>query len=207
MISLIVSNYSIECFIDNSMTLLHFIVQTYINECKEPMKESLPVPEPSDVDRAAHVTFDDLQQGLKELKIKLAGCKKKADKVILSSAYDSLEPFKTKMESFISMAHRQLENEHENLEESKKLFVKLMRFYQFQPKTSKSLLDVAPKDFFPLWLPFCTDFKDFWNMEQQRIVKEKLLESKRRTKERQQLVRTNKKSLEGLKNQIQSKFK
>lgn len=55
------------------MTLLHFIVQTYINECKEPMKETLPVPEPSDVDRAAHVTFDDLQQGLKELKIKLAG--------------------------------------------------------------------------------------------------------------------------------------
>jgi len=37
------------------------------------MKETLPVPEPSDVDRAAHVTFDDLQQGLKELKIKLAG--------------------------------------------------------------------------------------------------------------------------------------
>jgi len=48
-----------------------------------------------------------------------------------------------------------------------------MRFYQFQPKTSKNLLDVAPKDFFPLWLPFCTDFKDSWNMEQQRIVKEK----------------------------------
>lgn len=68
-----VSNYSIECIIDNSMTLLHFIVQTYISECKEPMKETLPVPEPSDVDRAAHVTFDDLQQGLKELKIKLAG--------------------------------------------------------------------------------------------------------------------------------------
>lgn len=62
-----------DCFIDNSMTLLHFIVRTYINECKEPMKETLPVPEPSDVDRAAHVTFDDLQQGLKELKIKLAG--------------------------------------------------------------------------------------------------------------------------------------
>lgn len=60
-------------FLDNSMTLLHFIVRTYIYECKEPMKETLPVPEPSDVDRAAHVTFDDLQQGLKELKIKLAG--------------------------------------------------------------------------------------------------------------------------------------
>lgn len=31
------------------------------------------------------------------------GCKKKADKVILSSAYHNLEPFKTKMESFISL--------------------------------------------------------------------------------------------------------
>lgn len=31
------------------------------------------------------------------------GCKKKADKVILSSAYHNLEPFKTKMELFISM--------------------------------------------------------------------------------------------------------
>lgn len=55
------------------MTLLHFIVRTYIYECKEPMKEPLPVPEPSDVDRAAHVTFDDLQLGLKELQLKLAG--------------------------------------------------------------------------------------------------------------------------------------
>ncbi|XP_050541260.1 protein cappuccino-like [Daktulosphaira vitifoliae] len=191
---------------DNSMTLLHFIVRTYISECNEPMKVSLPVPEPSDVDRAAHVTFDDLEQGLKDLKIKLAGCKKKTDKVISSSAEDNLEPFKSKMESFISMARRQLDNELENLEESKKLFIKLMRFYQFQPKDSKNLNDVAPKDFFPLWLPFCTDFKDFWNMEQQRIVKEKLLESKRKTKERQQLVRTSKKSLVGLKNQIQSKF-
>lgn len=55
------------------MTLLHFIVRTYISECNDPMKVSLPVPEPSDVDRAAHVTFDDLEQGLKDLKIKLSG--------------------------------------------------------------------------------------------------------------------------------------
>jgi len=63
------------------MTLLHFIVRTYISECKEPMKESLPVPEPSDVDRAAHVTFNDLQQGLKELRIKLSG---KQHKILLN---------------------------------------------------------------------------------------------------------------------------
>jgi len=52
-------------------------------------------------------------------------------------------------------------------------FIATLKFYQFQAKGKSNLADVAPKDFFPLWSPFCSDFKDIWKKEQQRLIKEK----------------------------------
>jgi formin 2 len=48
-----------------------------------------------------------------------------------------------------------------------------MQFYQYQPKGGGNEDDVDPKDFFALWSPFCSDFKDIWKKEQQRLIKEK----------------------------------
>nr|CAD7579419.1 unnamed protein product [Timema californicum] len=52
-------------------------------------------------------------------------------------------------------------------------FKAAMVFYQYQPKGGIKPDEVDPKDFFFLWSPFCTDFKDIWKKEQQRIIKEK----------------------------------
>jgi hypothetical protein len=51
-------------------------------------------------------------------------------------------------------------------------FKAAMQFYQYQPKGGAND-DVDPKDFFALWSPFCSDFKDIWKKEQQRLIKEK----------------------------------
>jgi formin 2 len=48
-----------------------------------------------------------------------------------------------------------------------------MQFYHYQPKGGANEDDVDPKDFFALWSPFCSDFKDIWKKEQQRLIKEK----------------------------------
>lgn len=59
---------------DSQITLLHFIVQCYIN--KNDLFGSnvpLPIPEPGDVKRAACVNFDDVKSDLQKLKQQLYG--------------------------------------------------------------------------------------------------------------------------------------
>ncbi len=44
-------------------------------------------------------------------------------------------------------------------------------YFTVKPKQADSA--VHPKDFFTLWVGFCTDFKDLWKREQQRVIKER----------------------------------
>lgn len=52
-------------------------------------------------------------------------------------------------------------------------FNAVLKFYQFQPKGLAPGEQPNPKDFFPLWVPFCTDFKILWRSEQEKLLKEK----------------------------------
>lgn len=59
---------------DSQITLLHFIVQSYIN--KNDLFGSnlpLPIPEPGDIKRAATVNFDEVKIDLEKLKKQLQG--------------------------------------------------------------------------------------------------------------------------------------
>lgn len=60
---------------DSQITLLHFIIRTYIEQCNEPLVNTipLPTPEPGDIDRAANVNFDDVTKDLDKLKNQLKG--------------------------------------------------------------------------------------------------------------------------------------
>lgn len=63
---------------DSQITLLHYIVRTYIKQLEMPLeggKLTLPIPEPGDISRAATVNFDDVENDLKKLKVKLKGKK------------------------------------------------------------------------------------------------------------------------------------
>ncbi|CAG2060879.1 unnamed protein product, partial [Timema podura] len=106
-------------------------------------------------------------------------CETKTEKVITASTEENVQPFKQKMETFLTRAKEQLSGEFENLDECKMKFKAAMVFYQYQPKGGIKPDEVDPKDFFFLWSPFCTDFKDIWKKEQQRIIKEKAQQVKR----------------------------
>jgi len=58
---------------DSSVTLLHFIVRSYMKKCSEPETALPPVPEPADIDRASAVLFDDLSADLQSLRRQLEG--------------------------------------------------------------------------------------------------------------------------------------
>jgi len=189
---------------DSSVTLLHFIVCAYMKQkCEDPLSPglALPVPEPGDIDRASAVHFDDVGGDLQKLQNELAVCETKKGKVLASSTEENNQPFKEKMETFLSSAKKQLAGELENLEECKQKFKTTMQFYQFQPKGGAHDANVDPKDFFALWSPFCSDFKDIWKKEQQRLIKEKTQEAKR-LQEKKLGIQKSKRGEGGLKSKV-----
>ncbi|XP_049835030.1 formin-like [Schistocerca gregaria] len=191
---------------DNSVTLLHFIVRAYMKKCDDPLNPemALPVPEPGDIERAAVANFEDLTVDLQKLERDLTACQNRTQKVIKASSKNNLQPFKDKMEFFVTRAKKQLLGEKENLEECKQKFYGTMDFYQYHPKGKKE--DVTPKDFFALWLPFCRDFKDIWKKEQQRLIKEKLQEVKQK-REKKREIEKSKITDGGLKARVQMRAK
>ena len=106
---------------DSSFTLLHFIVRTYMKKLDDPLNLdlALPVPEPGDINRASVVNFDEIKTDLEQLEKELKVCQNKTEKVINASTDDNLQPFKNKMETFLSGAQKQISGEFENLEECK----------------------------------------------------------------------------------------
>ncbi|EEB20117.1 formin 1,2/cappuccino, putative [Pediculus humanus corporis] len=171
---------------DSSFTLLHFIVRTYMKKLDDPLNLdlALPVPEPGDINRASVVNFDEIKTDLQKLEKELKVCQNKTEKVINASTDDNLQPFKNKMETFLSGAQKQISGEFENLEECKIKFKATMNFYQFKSKT-----DDEVKEFFSIWAPFSNDFKDIWKKEQQRLIKEKMKEFKKKQDVRKQEIK------------------
>ncbi|KAE8741150.1 hypothetical protein FOCC_FOCC013312 [Frankliniella occidentalis] len=190
---------------DNSLTLLHFIVRSYMKKISDPVTEPLPVPEPADIDKAGTVMFDDLTTDLKKLEKQLQACETKTKRVILASSEENLQPFKEKMETFLLSASKRVQGEIDSLKECMDRFIHLLKFYQYQPKGTSNLAEVAPRDFFPLWSPFCSDFKDIWKKEQQRIAKEKMNATKKKV-EKMQNVEKMRKQETGLKARLQKKI-
>jgi len=189
---------------DSSVTLLHFIVRAYMKQkCEDPLSPglALPIPEPGDIDRASAVHFDDVGGDLQKLQKELTVCETKTGKVLAASTEENTQPFKDKMETFLSSAKKQLAGELENLEECKQKFKATMQFYQYQRKSGANDADVDPKDFFALWSPFCSDFKDIWKKEQQRLIKEKTQEAKR-LKDKKLDIQKSKRGEGGLKSKV-----
>uniref|UniRef100_A0A8D9AFP6 Protein cappuccino n=1 Tax=Cacopsylla melanoneura TaxID=428564 RepID=A0A8D9AFP6_9HEMI len=187
---------------DNSLTLLHFIVRTYLRACESPLQEPLPVPEPGDVDRASSVVFDDVHSQLTTLAKKLDAVTNSTTRVVRESKPDHLEPFRHKMETCIKTAKNALTEQLENLEDCTKRFKSVLKFYQYIPK-GVAENEVTPKDLFVLWAPFCHDFKDAWKKEQDRLLKEKGRELKKKQEAQKQQIQKIKKQDSGLKARLQ----
>lgn len=158
---------------DSKVTLLHFIVKTYIQDCRKggiPLPEiRMPIPDPLDVDKSLIVDFDDCLGQLNKLKVKLDECIRTTEKVVEQSTDENLQPFKDKMEVFIKEAEERLEKQYKQLEDGKVVFIKTVKFYKFLPK-SGTFDDVVPQQFFELWTQFVIDFRDIWKKEMAFLV-------------------------------------
>ncbi|XP_058056830.1 protein cappuccino [Anopheles bellator] len=167
---------------DTNTTLLHFIIRTYIGQCRKSgtilQDIKLPIPDPGDLDKAALVDYDDCRSQLTMLRSKTEECRRTADRVIQESTEDHLHPFKEIMEEFIEKATARIEKQFCKLDECRECFVRTMRFYHFTPKTG-TLEESKPETFFELWVPFAQDFRTIYKKEMQHLLNELLKKTKR----------------------------
>ena len=161
---------------DNSINLLAYIVRFCIDkfdEKKGTPEASLPIPEPSDLEKCQHIDFDTQRADCEKVSKELDKVKNKTKKVFENSPKELQEPFVSCMTEFIEGAEKQLKELKDLVEECAVKFFDCKKFYNFVPKKGK-LEDATPEDFFSNWYPFCLDYKNFWKKEQVRIQKEML---------------------------------
>ncbi|GBN26758.1 Formin-2 [Araneus ventricosus] len=167
---------------DNSLTLLHFVVKLYFTifeQEKQAEECHLPVPEPSDVERAGTVNFDDVRKELDKLYVQTAACERKVSKILNSSDEEHQQPLKETMQAFLEKAFAETRMQMENLERCKLKFKATQKFFKFMPKSNNE--SEWPKEFFTVWLPFCSEFKDIWKKEQKlKIAEQKRAEMVRK---------------------------
>ncbi|CAN7942117.1 unnamed protein product, partial [Ixodes hexagonus] len=105
---------------DNSLTLLHYIVRVYVRQFQKDAtqeKAKFPLPEPSDMERAGLVNFDDIAADLQKLHAQVKSCEAKVQRVLEKSDEEHQEPFKQQMTGFLEKAYHEHKEQQENLEE------------------------------------------------------------------------------------------
>lgn len=91
-------------------------------------------------------------------------CKKTSEKVIAASAEEHIQPFKDKMEAFLTMATKKIESRFQKVEECKVQFLKTVKFYKYMPK-SGTIDETTPAQFFEYWTSFTSDFNEIFKKE------------------------------------------
>ncbi|XP_073784056.1 formin isoform X2 [Danio rerio] len=163
---------------DNRMSLVDYVVSYYLRNMDENAgtdKSVFPLPEPQDLFHAAQVKFEDLAKDLRKLKKELTACVKEVQQVCENSSDEHLQPFKDKMETFISTAQAEYTSEDERLQAAQKSFQQMVTYFGLKPKSGEK--EVSPNYIFMLWYEFCSDFKNTWNRESKNISKERLKEA------------------------------
>ncbi|XP_051725120.1 formin isoform X2 [Ctenopharyngodon idella] len=165
---------------DNRISLVDYVVSYYLRNMDENAgteKSVFPLPEPQDLFHAAQVKFEDLAKDLRKLKKELTACVKEVQQVCENSSDEHLQPFKDKMETFISTAQSEYAAEDEQLQAVQNSFQETVTYFGLKPKSGEK--DVSPNYIFMLWYEFCNDFKSTWNRENKNISKERLKEAQK----------------------------
>uniref|UniRef100_A0A3Q0SKV7 FH2 domain-containing protein n=1 Tax=Amphilophus citrinellus TaxID=61819 RepID=A0A3Q0SKV7_AMPCI len=120
-----------------------------------------PLPEPHDLFQASQMKFEDFQKDLARLRKDLRACISEVAKVCKVSDEENLEPFKEKMDDFLTQG--KLPKPH---------IYTLLVFFSVKTKAGEK--EVSPNMFFSIWHEFSSDFKDQWKKENKAILKERL---------------------------------
>ncbi|KAE8280775.1 Formin-2 [Larimichthys crocea] len=160
---------------DNSQSLLSYIVAYYLRHFDEDAGRETciyPLPEPQDLFQASQMKFDDFQRDLRKLKKDLNACSVETEKVCKLSSEENLQPFKDKMDEFLSQAKTDLETQEKQLADTQKIFLELSVSFSVKPKAGEK--EVSPNTLFSVWHEFSSDFKDQWKKQNKLMLQERV---------------------------------
>ncbi|XP_049927928.1 formin-2 [Epinephelus moara] len=160
---------------DNSQSLLSYIVAYYLRHFDEDAGRETCVyslPEPQDLFQASQMKFEDFQRDLRKLKKDLNACSAETEKVCKLSSEENLQPFKDKMDEFLSQAKTELETQEKQLADTQKIFLELCVSFSVKPKAGEK--EVSPNTFFSIWHEFSSDFKDQWKKQNKLMLQERV---------------------------------
>uniref|UniRef100_A0A671M7E1 FH2 domain-containing protein n=1 Tax=Sinocyclocheilus anshuiensis TaxID=1608454 RepID=A0A671M7E1_9TELE len=132
-----------------------------------------PLPEPQDLFLASQMKFEDFQRDLRKQWKDLNACSAETEKVCNVSSEEHLQPFKDKMEEFLTRGKNIKGREEDKLRETGVcLFLELSMFFSVKPKAGEK--EVSPNTFFTVWHEFSSDFKELWKRENKCLLQERL---------------------------------
>ncbi|XP_027855964.1 formin isoform X1 [Xiphophorus couchianus] len=193
---------------DNHINLVDYVVLNYLRNFDKHAgteKSVFPLPDPQEFFQAAQVKFDDLTKDIRKLKRDLTACEKNVENVCTNSSEEHLQPFKQKMEAFLSTAQKQHSAEEDRLNGAQKSFQDVVNYFGIKPKAGDK--EVTPNYIFMLWYEFCNDFKNSWIRQSKTISKERLKEAQENIKKitAEKRVETKKINANSLKERLRQK--
>uniref|UniRef100_A0A673CPM0 FH2 domain-containing protein n=1 Tax=Sphaeramia orbicularis TaxID=375764 RepID=A0A673CPM0_9TELE len=126
-----------------------------------------PLPEPQDLFQASQMKFDDFQRDLRKLKKDLNACSAEMEKVCKLSSEENLQPFKNKMDEFLSQVWFFSVFSFFSVHS----FLELSVSFSVKPKAGEK--EVSPNTLFSVWHEFSSDFKDQWKKQNKLMLKER----------------------------------
>lgn len=157
---------------DTRVTLLHYIVHTYVKHSRATgtslMDLESPLPSKYDIEKCNNIDFDDLQAQLKSLRTRLTDCEQRI--VEVQEKATEVATFKLKMGSFVTEADHKLVKLDTELGGCRTLFQRTIEFYKFHTRNNEKV--ERPGQFFDLWTQFTVDFEDIWRRHLNELKQE-----------------------------------
>ncbi|XP_021172905.2 formin-2 isoform X2 [Fundulus heteroclitus] len=172
---------------DNSTSLLSYIVAYYLKHFDEDAGKDTclyPLPEPQDLFQASQMKFEDFERDLRKLKKDLNACLGETDKVCKVSSEENLQPFKDKMDNFLTQAKTELETQEKQLADTQKIFLELSVSFSVKPKAGEK--EVSLNTFFSIWHEFSSDFKEQWKKQNKLLLQERVKKAEESFKQARQ---------------------
>jgi hypothetical protein len=173
---------------DNTSNLVQYIAYYYVNKVDDDLNK-FPLPEPSDFNFVAQVSFEELEKEIQRVQKEIEDIEKRIENVFKATSQidnkngsssdsptgnDQNDQFKKKIDEFVSKASEELKEQEENFGKCKTKFQNIVKLYGLKPKSSDNV--VTPEYFFSLWSSFSNDFKNAWKRESQKLSKQRLKE-------------------------------
>lgn len=139
---------------DNTSNLLQYIAGYYVTKLDDDINK-LPIPEPSDFNFVAQVSFDELEKELRKVKNELGDVKQRVETVIRVTdalpaergvSEELKEQFKSRVDGFLKSALDECKDQDDNYERCKIKFKKLTSAFIVKPRPCDT--EVTPEYFF-----------------------------------------------------------